>query len=201
MYGGVNAAFQHGITAPFRRRRRDPPPPALDRRPPQPRRIEGRRDSAGDDPSSRDGQRHRDHEDRSNGDRVRRRRGVGGRDPAARTPVETLRNADERDGERYRAGTEDASASESENTPERRGGAATQLTGSDSVPLKSKAADGKKSPAGEDESGGDAAERTPRDNRGGPLEAPKHAARTLTGRELQVRTFTGAAHDSSPEWN
>uniref|UniRef100_UPI0037E99999 chloride channel CLIC-like protein 1 n=1 Tax=Semicossyphus pulcher TaxID=241346 RepID=UPI0037E99999 len=28
-YGGVHAAFQHGITAPFRRRRRDPSPPQL----------------------------------------------------------------------------------------------------------------------------------------------------------------------------
>lgn len=35
MYGSVQAAFQHGILAPFRRPRRDPPPPELER-PPQP---------------------------------------------------------------------------------------------------------------------------------------------------------------------
>ncbi|XP_031720086.1 chloride channel CLIC-like protein 1 isoform X1 [Anarrhichthys ocellatus] len=34
MYGGVQAAFQHGIAAPFRRPRGDPPPPQLE--PPQP---------------------------------------------------------------------------------------------------------------------------------------------------------------------
>ncbi|KAM6938689.1 chloride channel CLIC-like protein 1 [Lycodopsis pacificus] len=34
MYGGVQAAFQHGIAAPFRRLRGDPPPPQLEQ--PQP---------------------------------------------------------------------------------------------------------------------------------------------------------------------
>ncbi|XP_029905732.1 chloride channel CLIC-like protein 1 [Myripristis murdjan] len=39
MYVGVQAVFQHGITAPLRRRRRDPPPPPLEQRQPQPLRL------------------------------------------------------------------------------------------------------------------------------------------------------------------
>ncbi|KAM4575479.1 chloride channel CLIC-like protein 1 isoform 2-T2 [Fundulus diaphanus] len=40
MYGGVQAAFQHGIMGLFRRPQRDPPPPELEQRPPL--RIEDR---------------------------------------------------------------------------------------------------------------------------------------------------------------
>ncbi|XP_068447861.1 chloride channel CLIC-like protein 1 isoform X2 [Clinocottus analis] len=39
MYGGVQAAFQHGIAAPFRRPRGDPPPPQLERPQPHVQRI------------------------------------------------------------------------------------------------------------------------------------------------------------------
>lgn len=41
MYGSVQAAFQYGIAAPFRRPRRDPPPPQLEQRQPHLQAIEG----------------------------------------------------------------------------------------------------------------------------------------------------------------
>ncbi|XP_029004686.1 chloride channel CLIC-like protein 1 isoform X2 [Betta splendens] len=41
MYGSVQAAFQHGITAPLRRHRRDPPAPQLEEPQPPLQRIEG----------------------------------------------------------------------------------------------------------------------------------------------------------------
>ncbi|XP_035509077.1 chloride channel CLIC-like protein 1 isoform X2 [Morone saxatilis] len=94
MYGGVQAAFQHGITAPFRRYRRDPPPP-----PPlqQPQRhlqgIEDYDDLAGGDapqralrPRADDGRLHRN--------QVHRRRPNRPREEPAKVVVETLHTAE-----------------------------------------------------------------------------------------------------------
>lgn len=50
MYGSVQAAFQHGITAPLRRHRRDPPAPQLAELRPALQRIEGQDPLAGDAP-------------------------------------------------------------------------------------------------------------------------------------------------------
>ncbi|XP_026201052.1 chloride channel CLIC-like protein 1 [Anabas testudineus] len=49
MYGSVQAAFRHGITAPLRRHRRDPPPPELEQQQPRLQRIEGHDPLAGGD--------------------------------------------------------------------------------------------------------------------------------------------------------
>uniref|UniRef100_A0A3Q1I2Z5 Chloride channel CLIC-like protein 1 n=1 Tax=Anabas testudineus TaxID=64144 RepID=A0A3Q1I2Z5_ANATE len=49
MYGRVQAAFGHGITAPLRRHRRDPPPPELEQQQPRLQRIEGHDPLAGGD--------------------------------------------------------------------------------------------------------------------------------------------------------
>lgn len=49
MYGSVQAAFQHGITAPLRRHRRDPPAPELEQQQSQFQRIEGQYPLAGGD--------------------------------------------------------------------------------------------------------------------------------------------------------
>ncbi|XP_029988095.1 chloride channel CLIC-like protein 1 isoform X2 [Sphaeramia orbicularis] len=212
MYGGVNAAFQHGITAPFRRRRRDPPPPALDQRRPQPRRIEGRRDSAGGD-APRNGQRHQDGEDRFNRDQVRQRRAVRGREQPGRMFVETLRNADdlyrdERDGEHYDESPEaehsenpSASESDSENkqeTPEQPEGhgavsAATQRTASDSLQLKTKPVEGNKSPSEDELSREGAAARRQPNNRGAPVAAPNQPSAMET--EQDVQDPDGSAED------
>ncbi|XP_035997055.1 chloride channel CLIC-like protein 1 isoform X2 [Fundulus heteroclitus] len=51
MYGGVQAAFQHGITGLFRRHQRDPPPPELEQR--RPLRIEDHGYLAGGDAPGR----------------------------------------------------------------------------------------------------------------------------------------------------
>lgn len=83
MYGSVQAAFQHGITAPFRSHRRDSPPPAVDQQPPL-QRIRDHDHVAGGEPpqdGARDG--------RALRNRVRQRR-----PNRAREVVETLGNAD-----------------------------------------------------------------------------------------------------------
>lgn len=205
MYGGVNAAFQHGITAPFRRRRRDPPPPALDQQRPQPRRIEGCSDLAGGD-APRNSHRHQEDQDRSNRDQVRQRRAVRGREQPGRVLVETLRNADdpyedERDGEHYDAGPEaelsetpSASESDSENkqeTPERAKGhgvvsTVTQRTASELSQSKPKPAKGNKSPSGDEVSGGGGgggARTQPK--RGGPVAAPNQPSPTESEQDVQ----------------
>lgn len=93
MYGGVNAAFQHGITAPFRRRRRD----SHDRLEPPPERhvprLEGREQYGGGDapPYAL--------RDQGNGDRggnqVRQRPVNRGREQRQKIAVQNLGNMNE----------------------------------------------------------------------------------------------------------
>ncbi|XP_051232352.1 chloride channel CLIC-like protein 1 isoform X1 [Dicentrarchus labrax] len=94
MYGGVQAAFQHGITAPFRRRRRDPPPPPQLQ---QPQRhlqgIEDYDDLAGGDAPQR-ALRHRADDGRLHRNQVHRRRPNRPREEPAKVVVETLHTAE-----------------------------------------------------------------------------------------------------------
>lgn len=104
MYGGVNAAFQHGITAPFRRRGRDP----HDRlEPPQERylpRIEG---GGGDAPFYAPPPQQRDNEDRGE-NQVRQRPANRGREQRRKIHVQNLGNMDrtEADGDAHEAGSD-----------------------------------------------------------------------------------------------
>lgn len=92
MYGGVQAAFQHGITAPFRRPRRDPPPPQLEQPQRRVQQIEDRDHLArGDAPQHVP--RHRDDEGRLQGNRLHRRRPNRPREEPPKV-VETLRSAE-----------------------------------------------------------------------------------------------------------
>ncbi|XP_026160335.1 chloride channel CLIC-like protein 1 isoform X1 [Mastacembelus armatus] len=93
MYGSVQAAFQHGITAPFRRPRRDPHPPELEQPQPQLQRIgDGDHLAAGDAPQL--GQIHQAHNERLQRNQVHQRRSNRPREEPARMVVETLRTAD-----------------------------------------------------------------------------------------------------------
>lgn len=114
MYGGVQAAFQYGITAPLRRRPRDPPPELE-----QP--AQGPRDDWG--AAARPAQRPRAIEGRGQRNPPRQRHVTRPREERARVVVETLRNAavasseDETDRGEGRAepepGEQEASATES----------------------------------------------------------------------------------------
>lgn len=103
LYGGVQAAFRYGITAPLRRHRRDQPPPELEQpQPPLPRIQE--LDLAGRD-APQHAPRHRANDGRLQRNQVRQRPNRAREEPAM-VVVETLRNVtssyseDEADGER-----------------------------------------------------------------------------------------------------
>ncbi|KAL6108020.1 clcc1 [Pungitius sinensis] len=147
MYGGVQAAFQHGIAAPFRRPRGDPPPPQLER--PQPRVQEvlaGDNLAGGDAPLQ--APMHQAVEGRLHRNQVRQRQ------PDRRIEemgVESLGTApssgDETDGEQREAEPNLSAGSNSENLPEPKGESASDVetiiserkaTKSDSLPSKSK---------------------------------------------------------------
>lgn len=88
MYGGVNAAFQHGITAPFRRRRRD----SRDRLEPHPEHYVPRIEGGGDAPFFAPPQ-HQGNGDRGR-DQVRQRPVNRGREQRQKVVVQNLGNLD-----------------------------------------------------------------------------------------------------------
>ncbi|KAM7409487.1 hypothetical protein PAMA_001122 [Pampus argenteus] len=92
MYGGVQAIFRYGITAPLQTRR-DPPPPELDQQRPTLRRIEDRDHRAGGD-APQQALRHRAVEGRIQRNQFRQRRTNRERKEPANVIVETLRTAD-----------------------------------------------------------------------------------------------------------
>uniref|UniRef100_UPI003AAE3845 chloride channel CLIC-like protein 1 n=1 Tax=Centroberyx gerrardi TaxID=166262 RepID=UPI003AAE3845 len=95
MYGSVQAAFQHGITAPLRRGRREPPPPPVEQPQPQPPRlrIEDRDHLAGGD-APQYVPRPRANQGRADRPQVRQRGPNRAREGPAKVFVETLRTAD-----------------------------------------------------------------------------------------------------------
>ncbi|XP_028817819.1 chloride channel CLIC-like protein 1 [Denticeps clupeoides] len=97
-YGGVNAAFQHGIMAPFQRRRRDPPgPPQVQsrRRVPQLQDEDIESDTGAEDvPQPRRPVVHRLGGGDAGRAHVRQRRPAKHQEVRHRVYVETLRNAD-----------------------------------------------------------------------------------------------------------
>ncbi|KAM3876374.1 chloride channel CLIC-like protein 1 [Diretmus argenteus] len=97
MYGGVQAAFQHGITAPLHRGRRGPPPPALDQQQPQPLHLRNDDDDplAGDD-APQHARRPQPNHGRA---QIRHRQTNRTREEPTRVFVETLRTADRLYGE------------------------------------------------------------------------------------------------------
>lgn len=113
MYGGTQAAFQHGIAAPFCRPRRDPPPPELERPQRHIQALEEREYIAGGDAHV---QRHQADDGRLHRNPVHQRR--------PRRVVETLRTAepphsgDETDAEQREAEQNLSAESDSENQQE-----------------------------------------------------------------------------------
>nr|XP_040040381.1 chloride channel CLIC-like protein 1 isoform X2 [Gasterosteus aculeatus aculeatus] len=144
MYGGVQAAFQHGIAAPFRRPRGDPPPPQLEQ--PQPRVQEvlaGDNLAGGDAPLQ--APMHQAVEDRLHGNQVRQRQP----DPTVESlgRAEPPHGGDETDAEQQEADPNLSAESNSENFHEIEGESAigvaaettiskTKATESDSLPSK-----------------------------------------------------------------
>ncbi|KAM8745454.1 chloride channel CLIC-like protein 1 [Acanthopagrus schlegelii] len=123
MYGSVQAVFQYGIMAPFRRPQRDPPPPQLQQ--PNLQAIEDCNQlEAGDAPQQLP--RPRVIGDRLNRNRVRQRRPNRPREQPAKVVVETLHtaeapySADETDAQQFEAeqnlSAESAEASVDANT-------------------------------------------------------------------------------------
>ncbi|KAM7387890.1 hypothetical protein PAMP_024101 [Pampus punctatissimus] len=118
MYGGVQAAFQYGITAPLRPRR-DPPPPEVDQQRPVLRRIEDCDHRAGGD-APQQALRYRANDSRIQRNQPRQRRTNRERKEPANVFVETLCTADpsysedEIDGE----GREGSSDSEQSTDPQ-----------------------------------------------------------------------------------
>lgn len=96
MYGGVHAAFQHGITAPFRRPRRDPPPPQLEQPRPGIQQIEYDDHLAGGDAPQQPAPRQRADDARLHRNQVHQRRPNRAREQRAKVVVETLRRAEPR---------------------------------------------------------------------------------------------------------
>lgn len=99
MYGGVNAVFRHGITAPFRRRRRDP----RGRLDPPPERHVPRIEGGGDAPPYASPQRHQGNGNRGN--QVRQRPVNLEREQRQKITIQNLgnidHNRDEADGDVY----------------------------------------------------------------------------------------------------
>lgn len=119
MYGSVQAAFQHGITAPLRRPRRDPPPPLVDE--PQPRqRIEGRDHLAGGD-APQQAPRHRADDVRLQRNQVRQRQPNRPREKQTPVDVETLNpsfRGDEIDARRREGGPDPDKNLSADSDPE-----------------------------------------------------------------------------------
>lgn len=121
-YASVQATFQYGIMAPFRRPRRDPPPPQLQQ---EQRQLQGIEDfdhlalAGGDELQY--GQRHQANGGRLQKNRVRQRRPNRPREEAAKVVVETLHNAecpiseDETDAQILETEQNISSQSDSEN--------------------------------------------------------------------------------------
>ncbi|KAF7665918.1 hypothetical protein LDENG_00126960 [Lucifuga dentata] len=93
LYGGVQAAFQYGITAPLRRHQRGPRPPPVEQQQPPIQRITNHEHFAGGD-ASQDDARHRGGDGRACRNQVHQRRPNRAREEPGRVFVETLRTAD-----------------------------------------------------------------------------------------------------------
>lgn len=123
MYASVQAAFQYGITAPFRRPRRDPPPLQLDHQQPRLQEIGGGDHLAVEDVAQH-APRHRAEDARLHRNQVHQRRPNRPREEPARVAVETLRTAepphseDETDAERREAEQNLSAESDTENQQE-----------------------------------------------------------------------------------
>lgn len=121
MYGGVQASFQYGILAPFRRPRREPPPEQLEQpQQPQPQRIEYPDHLAGGD-APQHAPRRRADDARLHRNQVRQRRPDRPRNQPTKVFVETLRTAhpayseDETDAAQREEEQNVSSESDSEN--------------------------------------------------------------------------------------
>ncbi|XP_042372262.1 chloride channel CLIC-like protein 1 isoform X2 [Plectropomus leopardus] len=93
MYGSVQAAFRHGITAPFRRPRRDPPPPQREHRRPRLQEIEDI-DHLAEGDAPRRALKHQADNAKLHRNQVHRRRPYRPREEPAKVAVETLRTAE-----------------------------------------------------------------------------------------------------------
>lgn len=156
MYGSVQAAFQHGITAPLRRPRRDPPAPELEQPQPQRQRIEGHDPLAGGD-APQQAPAHQAYDHRLNRNQVHRRRlnkamnveNIGNANPAY--------SGDDTDAARPEAEQSVSAESDSENQRETQEGPAG-ATGSSvaaqtkTKPTESKSAQSKAKPSKVNES-------------------------------------------------
>lgn len=154
LYGSVQAAFQHGITAPFRRPRRDRPPQPEQQWPRLQEIEDGDHLAGGDAPQhvprqlANDGRLHRN--------QVYQRRPNRPREETAKVVVETLRTAeppyseDETDAEPQEAEQNLSIESDTENqqeTQEELEGASARTVAANTTPTKTKPTESDSSPS------------------------------------------------------
>ncbi|GAA6214138.1 chloride channel CLIC-like protein 1 isoform X2 [Lates japonicus] len=203
MYGSVQAAFQHGITAPLRRPQRDPPPPPVDE--PQPRqRIEGRDHLAGGD-APQQAPRHRVDDVRLQRNQVHQRQPNRPREKQAQVGVETLNpsfSGDETDAQRREGGpdpdqnlsadSDSESPQEAQEEPE--GASASSASAANIAQTKTKAtlSDSSKSEA---KPSSQPAGRQPSHTDVQDLEAP---AKKGTSTVTEVETVGVSVQETSP---
>lgn len=140
MYGSVQAAFQHGITAPLRRPRRDPPAAEVEQPRPQLQRIEGRDPLAGGD-APQQAPPPQPYEHRLHRNQVHRRR------PDRSVNVENIGNANpaysEDDTDAARPEAEQSVSADSENQRETQEGPAGATGSSVAAQTKTKTTESK----------------------------------------------------------
>lgn len=154
MYGGVQAVFQHGIAAPFRRPRLDPPPPQLEPQQPRHQQIEGVDHlAAGDAPLPQQVPRQRAEGGRLDRNQVRQRQPNRPREKPAKVVIETLCTTESRysenetDGQRREAEQNISDESDSENQPETREELEGESVPANTTQTKTKPAESDSSPS------------------------------------------------------
>ncbi|XP_070688156.1 chloride channel CLIC-like protein 1 [Pempheris klunzingeri] len=204
MYGGVQAAFQHGILAPFRHPRRGPPPPELEQPQRHPQAIEDHDHLAGGD-ALQPAQRHRANDGRLHRNQVHQRRPNRPREEPVKVAVETLRTAeppyseDETDAEQHEAEQNLSAESDSENQQETRekptgaraGGVAAKTAQSKTKPTETDSSQSKTKPKGKEKPSKDDKDKLSRDGA-----APKSQPAAQGPLDADVQDLQVSAEDN-----
>ncbi|XP_068599656.1 chloride channel CLIC-like protein 1 [Brachionichthys hirsutus] len=145
MYGGVQAVFQYGIMAPFRRPQRDPPPPRLQQH--HLEEIEGRHYPAGGD-APQNSLRHRANGGTLHRNNVHQRRPDAPRAEPAEALVETLHTAERpcNEDESHARQNEEEQNLSAESDPENQPKTQEELVGADASSVGVKTVQSKANP-------------------------------------------------------